>query len=126
MQAVSLERLAEPIRSRPHRKSEVDLCWIAGQLALLHHAPRTIVAKVRLLADKAGFPLPKNPRFVGGERKTGTQAIDARSIWDRDAVERWLEDDRPPAESAALVAIRRSSVAEEMGKRALQLVAANV
>jgi hypothetical protein len=118
---------AEPLRARQHRRTEVDLLWIAGQLGLTHHAPRTIIAKVRLLAEQSGFPLPKTPRFVAGVRKTGAEAIDARSIWDRDPVERWLEDDRPPAESAALTQLRRNNVAEEMGRRAqgLVLVAAN-
>jgi hypothetical protein len=127
MQAVSLHAcprpaLADPLRARPHRPTEVDLCWIARRLGLVDNERRTIIDKVRRLAEHSGFPLPKRPRFVKGIRITGPMSIDAFSIWDRDPVERWLEDDLPPAESAALAARRRSTVAEEMGKRALQLV----
>lgn len=115
----------EPLRARAHRSAEVDLLWIARRLGLLHLRPRAIVAKVRLLAGQRlhPFPLPKNPRFVKGERQQGAASIDARSLWDRDTVERWFEDDLPPVESAALVQVRRSAVAEEMTRRALQLVA---
>ena len=114
----------EPIRSRPCRRTEVDLLWVARKLGLLNCSQRTIIAKVRLLAGQQvhPFPLPKNPRFVKGERKTGAEAIDARSIWDRDAAERWFEDDLPPAESAALTNLRRSFVGQEMSKRAASLV----
>jgi hypothetical protein len=116
-----------PVRGRWHRAhSEVDLLWIAGKLGLLHYKERrTIIAKVRLLAEQSNFPLPKNPRFVSGKRITGAQSIDANSIWDRDPVDLWLDGDRPPAESAALVTQRRTDVAEEMRARALQLVAVN-
>jgi hypothetical protein len=115
------------VAARPHRATEVDLCWIARRLGLLDFERRTIIGKVRLLAEQCSFPLPKNPRFVKGARHR-PEAIDAFSIWDRDPVELWIEDDRPPAESAALVAARRSTVAEEMARRAsniVQLVAAN-
>jgi hypothetical protein len=121
--SVAAGTFTQPLASRQHRASEVDLLWIAGQLGLVHHERRTIIAKVRLLAEKAGFPLPKNPRFVKGTRITGPLAIDARSIWDRDPVERWIEDDRPPAETAAAIALRRTAVAEQMATRALSLVA---
>lgn len=116
-------RHVAPLRARSHRSTEVDLLWIAKQLGIVHHAQRTIIAKVRLLAEQSAFPLPKTPRFVNGERLRGAQSIDARSIWDRDTVELWLDDDRPPADAAAAVAMRRTNVAEEMNRRALQLVA---
>lgn len=118
---------AEPtisVRARPHRRTEVDLLWIAKELGIVHHTPRTIIAKVRLLAEQSGFPLPKSPRFVNGERLRGPQSIDARSIWDRDPVELWLDDDRPPPETVATTAARRSNVVEQLRERALQLVAA--
>jgi hypothetical protein len=108
-----------------HRRREVDLAWVARELGLLGNERRTIINKLRLLAEHNGFPLPKRPRFVGATRITGPKSICALSVWDRDPVERWLEDDRPPAESAALATIRRGAAAEEMARRALQLVAAN-
>jgi hypothetical protein len=112
---------AGQLRAQPHRATEVDLLWIAARLGLLHRPPRTIVEKVRALAEAAHFPLPKTPRFVKAVRITGPLSIDTRSIWDRDPVEAWLEDDRPPAEGAALVAVRQSAAREEMAKRAAQL-----
>lgn len=130
MQAVSLtacapHRSTDQVRARPHRATEVDLCWIARRLGLLDNERRTIIDKVRRLAEHHHFPLPKRPRFVKGVRVTGHLSIDAFSIWDRDPVERWIEDDLPPAESAALVATRRTGAREEMRERALSLVASN-
>lgn len=131
MHAVSLIPSAGPrpvapenlrVAARRCRVGEVDLLWIATQLGLANRNRRTIIAKLRLLVA-SGLPLPKNPRFVKGERQLGADAIDAHSIWDRDAVERWLENDRPPAESPALTVARRTDVAEQMRSRALQLVA---
>lgn len=125
MLASSVAPAAEPqvsLRARQHRRTEVDLLWIAKQLGLTHHKSRTIVAKVRLLAQHSGFPLPKTPRFVGAERKTGADAIEVRSIWDRDPVELWLENDRPPAETAAVVQLRQSTTAAEMARRTADLV----
>jgi hypothetical protein len=116
-----------PVTPRQCRSTEVDLHWIAKQLGMANRPRRAVIDRVRALADPrspAPFPLPKTPRFKAGERITGPRSIDAHSIWDRDPVEIWFEDDRPPAESASLVAIRRSNVAEQLSARALQLVAA--
>lgn len=128
MQAVSLHSCGpagNTVRSRPHRATEADLCFVARRLGLIDNAPRTIIDKVRRLAERHGFPLPKRPRFVRGVRVTGHMSIDAFSIWDRDAVERWLEGDLPPAENAAIAFARKASVRHEMGKRALTLVTSN-
>jgi hypothetical protein len=122
MQAVSLPACASGLRSRAHRSTEVDLVWIARKLGLVDATARTIIKHVRALAAGSGFPLPKRPRFVKGQRITGPDCIDARSIWDRDAVEAWFEDDLPPAGAAALAAARRSTVAVELDRRALELV----
>lgn len=126
MQVVSLTPCGT-IQRRTHRSTEVDLCFIAGRLGLMQRPRRTIVEKVRVLAEHHGFPLPKTPRIVKGVRILGPRAIDAFSIWDRDAVELWLEGDRPPEDSAAAIVVRRSAVRAEMGKRAqgLVLVASN-
>lgn len=104
------------------RRGEVDLVWIARELSLLRHEQRTIIAKLRLLAERCHFPLPKNPRFVKGARITGPDSIHARSVWDRDPVELWLENDRPPPEAAAIGQLRRNAAAEEMDRRASGLV----
>lgn len=130
MQAVSLPSCAaDPaLRARAHRSStELDLCSIAARLGLLQRRRRVVIAKVRALAvpraeGGPGFPLPKTPRFVKGGRLTGPLSIDAYSLWDRDAVERWFEDDLPPGEATALAVARRSAAAEEMTRRAVGLV----
>jgi hypothetical protein len=92
-------------RRRQHRAQppsplncEADLCFVARRLGLIDNERRTIIDKVRRLAERHGFPLPKRPRFVRASASPGICSIDAFSIWDRDAVERWLEGDLPPAE----------------------------
>jgi hypothetical protein len=114
--------LAADLRRRSHRSTEVDLCWIARQLGLLDRSRRTIIDKVRSLAARSGFPLPKNPRIVKGERITGPNSIDAYSIWNRDAVELWIENDRPPPEGVAAALVRRNAAADEMARRASNLI----
>ena len=108
--------------ARPYRHNEVLLPHIARRLGLADRPRRYIIARVRLLAKDHGFPLPKNPRFVNGQRLTGPASIDARSVWDKDAVDCWFEHDRPPVETAGLVAARREAVAADMRDRALRLV----
>lgn len=128
MQSVSLHSCGaagEAVRSRPHRSCEADLCFVARRLGWLDRPRRTIIVKLRHLAEHNHFPLPKTPRFIKGARVTGPRSIDAFSIWDRDSVERWLEGDLPPAESAALAFARKASVRHEMGQRALSLVVSN-
>jgi hypothetical protein len=122
VQSGSLHALtAEPAAPRC-RPGEVNLCFVARRLGIIDQAPRTIIAKVRLLAANCGFPLPKTPRFVKGARLTGPDSIHAGSIWDRDPVECWFEDDRPPPEAAAAALVRRNAAAEEMARRAHGLV----
>lgn len=131
MQGASLRTLTAqdpaPLRSRPCRSGEANLSYVARRAGLLDFEPRAIIAKLRLLATRSGFPLPKTPRFVKGVRVTGPDCIHAYSIWDKDAVDQWFDDDRPPAESAALGFARRNAAAEEMARRAqgLVLVASN-
>lgn len=112
------------LHDRPCRANEVNLTAIARRLGIVDAAPRNIIRKVRLLADKHSFPLPKTPRFVNDVRMAGADSIDARSIWDRDPVDLWFENDRPPMEAAAVTFARRSAARDDMRARAQQLVAA--
>lgn len=124
MQALSLSACGPAARTPPRcRATELTLLDVARELGLAHRSRRTTIAKVRLLAGQSGFPLPKNPRFVLGVRQTGKDSIDAFSIWDRDQVLIWLDNDRPPPEAAARAADRQLTVRAEMGKRAFELVA---
>lgn len=125
LQGVSCIFTAPPrVHDRPCRANEINLTAIARRLGLVDRQPRAIIRRVRLLAADYGFPLPKTPRFINGVRITGADSIDARSIWDRDAVDLWFEDDRPPMEAAAAVHARQAAVRDSMRERALQLVAA--
>lgn len=126
MQPLTLVKDSPPRRLAPQRRcraNEALLTYVARRLGIIDFSARTIIAKVRLLAEHHHFPLPKNPRFVAGVRQVGPQAIDARSVWDKDAVDLWFDDDRPANESAGLAIARVSSARDELQRRALALVA---
>lgn len=111
------------IRDRACRASEVDVAWIARQLGIADRPPRTIIARIRVLAERCSFPLPKTPRFFMGARVRGPASIDAFSIWDKDPVERWLEDDLPPTTAAASVVELSATTRSDLAARARALVA---
>lgn len=113
----------DALRVRPCRQNEYTMVAIARRLGMVDRPRRSIIDRIRLLVEKQGFPLPKTPRFVSGIRQFGASAIDARSIWDKDAVDIWFENDLPPHESRERITARRASVSAELGKRALLLVA---
>lgn len=113
----------DALRQRPCRPNEYTLAAIARKLGMVDRPRRSIIDRIRLLATTQGFPLPKTPRFVAGIRQSGPRAIDAFSIWDKDAVDLWFENDLPPHESRERAAARRAAVSVEMGRRALLLVA---
>lgn len=109
------------VRARACRPSEIDLAGIARRLGMADWRVRRIIARLRQLADRAGFPLPKTPRFWGGRRVTGPSSIDAHAIWDRDAVELWLDNDLPPGAAAARAAASQAATRADLASRARKL-----
>lgn len=104
--------------------TEIDLVGIARRLRIVHRPKRAIIAIVRLMIDKRGFPLPRTPRFIKGEPVTGSQAVHAGSIWDRDLVDLWFDgDNQPPALAARAADQRRENTRATLQARARELVA---
>lgn len=111
-----------PFRFTPRRASEIGLAGISVRLGIADRASRTIINKVRLLIDLSGFPTPKTPRFRCGKRLTGADAVDARSVWDRDQVEAWFEGDLPPDIAAAQGEAERGNLRARLAENARQMV----
>jgi predicted AAA+ superfamily ATPase len=61
---------------------------------------RTIIAHIRLLHSRYGFPAPATHRFENGVRINDERAIVWRSKWARDLVEAWFGHDDNPANAA--------------------------
>jgi hypothetical protein len=106
----------------PRRASDIDVAGVAELLFMARRPPRFIVAMIRLLVEKEGFPAPRSLRFVAGRRMTGADAVWTRSIWERDAVERWLDEDLPPTQAAAKAANDRAATRTRLGERAKLIV----
>ncbi len=86
----------------PH--GPVTVMEIARRFALSdgHHGAsrRTIIAHIRLLHSRYGFPAPATARFENGVRLHDERAIIWRSKWARDLVEAWFGHDDNPANAA--------------------------
>ncbi|WP_414902481.1 hypothetical protein ACMT1E_04425 [Sphingomonas flavalba] len=104
----------------PLRRSlaDIDLHGVARRLGMEGRERRTIIMTVRRLIDRHGFPWPKTPRFLRGQRLFGAGAVTAYSIWSRDAVDQWFDDDLPPAMLAAGDARRRAMTRRALADRA--------
>ena len=111
-----------PALPQLRRASDIDVAGVAAELLIANRPQRFILGMIRLLVEKEGFPPPRSPRFVVGRRLTGHDAVWARSLWDRDAVERWLDDDLPPAQAAAKAANDRAATRARLGERAKLIV----
>jgi hypothetical protein len=94
------------------------LADVAGPLGLGHFAIRTIIEKLRLLAEHDGMPLPRTPRFVDGRQLQGPFAIHAHSRWDAGEFDAWLHGRHPGAPAVAANAVRF-----EMAQRAERMAA---
>jgi hypothetical protein len=116
---------AEPpaLRQLERSNSEIGLAGVAKMLGLAQRPPRAIIATVRLMIDTRGFPMPKTPRFVKGEPKLGSAAVHSESVWNRDQVEIWIDDDRPPPDAAAHGAAKREAVRAGLAARAKAIAA---
>lgn len=77
------------------RFGEYALGDIARVLRLSHFDPRTIIQKLRVLADQRGMPLPRTPRIVRGRTCAGPDSIYRRSRWDAGEFDAWISDFDP-------------------------------
>lgn len=82
------------------RTTGYTLADVARPLALSDFAIRTIIEKLRLLAEHDGMPLPRTPRFVDNRPIRGPRMIHANSRWDAGEFDAWLEGRHPGAPAA--------------------------
>lgn len=103
--------------------SDVPMLEIARRLGISGEAWRTIIAKVRLLNSRYGFPAPRNPRFVKGVMRTGPDAIVQRSRFPRARVEEWFDNHRSPAQGKAEDASEARAAQADLSANGRALVA---
>jgi hypothetical protein len=106
------------------RQSEINLAGLALKLGMADRPSRAIIETVRKLVDRHGFPPPKTPRFRAGKRLTGGQAVHAGSIWWRDPVEQWFDDDLPPGQAALCAVARATATRADLANRARRIAGA--
>jgi hypothetical protein len=116
-----LSRLSRPVSAAP--SADVPVAEIARRLGLASETWRTIIAKIRLLNRRYGFPAPRNPRFVKGELVTGPDAIVRRSLFPRARVEEWFDNHRGPAQALADDAAEAKAATATLASNTRNLVA---
>lgn len=112
-----------PRPALPAPSADVHMGEIARRLGIADEAWRTIIAKVRLLNDRYGFPAPRTPRIVKGSLITGPAAIVRRSRFPRARVEEWFDNHRGPAQAAADDAGEARAAAATLAANSRDLVA---
>jgi hypothetical protein len=124
-QLFSLPSRAAPQPQPPPalRAADIDVAGVGRLLRMVDRPTRAIVATIRLLVERHGFPEPRSPRFVKCRRLRGAEAVWARSLWARDEVEAWFDDDTPPAVAARTAGAAREEVRAALAERARELVA---
>jgi hypothetical protein len=103
--------------------NDVHMAEIARRLGIADEAWRTIIAKIRLLNGRYGFPAPRNPRIVKGVMRTGPDAIIRRSLFPRARVEEWFDNHRSPSQGAAEDASEAKVAAAQLSTNSRALVA---
>lgn len=98
------------------RRTQYTPADLAAALHLGHFSTRTIIAKLRILAETQGLPLPRTPRIVAGRAVTGPESIHLHSRWDAGEVDAWLAGGDPPPAGAALAPPQ--PLLDEIGRRA--------
>ncbi|QQN75026.1 hypothetical protein [Croceicoccus sp. YJ47] len=114
---------AEPARAFRSRPRNYRLSDMARLLGMEDNHPRTIIERLRLLAEQMGLPLPRNPRIYRGKIQRGAMAIGAKSQWDAAAVEHWLDRPTCPPGGAAKAPPAPSNLRAVMADRAQKLAA---
>jgi hypothetical protein len=106
------------------RRGEYALGDVARDLSLSHFAVRSIIAKLRALAEHDGMPLPRTPRVVEGRAVTGPDSIYCRSRWDAGEFDAWLDSRSPSGPAAAGMPHLAPPIRAAMQQRALEIARA--
>lgn len=84
-----------PLPACQPRRREYALGDMVELLALDDLEQRTVIDRLRKLADQSGLPLPKNTRQWAGRIMRGSKVICAASRWCALAVDAWLDGQGP-------------------------------
>jgi hypothetical protein len=112
-----------PVRSRAMRPGGYTIADVARPLGLLDFAIRTIIEKLRLLAEHDGMPLPRTPRIVDGRPMRGPRAIHYHSRWDAGEFDAWLYGRHPGAPASSELPVP-GALRDEMQRRARSIAGA--
>lgn len=102
------------------RRGEYALGDVARQLRMSHLGTRTIIAKLRALAQHEQMPLPRTPRVIDGKPVRGPDCIYRLSRWDAGEFDAWLEGSSPTSPAGA-PAVLAAPIREDMRRRAAQI-----
>jgi hypothetical protein len=91
---------------------------------MLHFGARTIVDKLRVLADRDGMPLPRTPRIASGKPVHGPLVIYSKSRWDAGEFDAWIDGRGPTGGGAPVARPLAAPVRNEMAGRAAQIAQA--
>jgi hypothetical protein len=84
------------------RRGEYALGDVARDLKIAHfRCVRTIIEKLRVLAEHDGMPLPVTPRIERGRMIKGPRSIHMHSRWDAGEFDAWLDRRSPSGPAAA-------------------------
>lgn len=108
------------VAAAPPRRDDptVSIHYIKRHTGTDRLKDKALIAYVEALIAEHGFPAPL-PCPVKGQGATKSVRIDSR--WRRDAVDQWLDDQLPPATSAALDEHAAAEAAKVMDARAASL-----
>jgi len=105
------------------RQGRYALGDVARALGMAHFSRRTIIDRLRMLAQHQAMPLPLTPRMVGRVPVTGPRAIHVNSRWDAAEFDAWHDGRGPAGPGAAGAMPSPSALRDTMKARALRLVA---
>lgn len=108
---LEFDAAAPPQRDDP----TVSIHYVQRNTGVARLKDKALIAYVEALIADHQFP-PPLPCPVKGQGATRAVRIDSR--WRRDAVDQWLDDQLPPATSAALDERAAADAAELMDERA--------
>ncbi|MCJ8158832.1 hypothetical protein [Sphingomonas sp. LaA6.9] len=106
------------------RQEQCGIDYIGRRLGRDRSTPETVVRLVRELIRDHGFPPPLGYRRWRGKLVQGADAVTPRSVWRRDAVDCFFEDDgTPPALIAKIDQADLAAQHDALAANAASLVA---